>query len=119
VAETDQEQLEYGNVTCVHGMNLGTSGGADFMCGECESGFTNGQVCLVCDETLWLQHGMWVLTCKPNKWRRDMALAIHDARRKKIANGTYEQTWRLMVLDILAREDDPKREHTYNKEANL
>jgi hypothetical protein len=40
VAETDQEQLDYGNVTCVHGMNLGTSGGADFMCGECESGFT-------------------------------------------------------------------------------
>jgi len=36
--ESEREQLQYGS-TCKHGTSLGTPGGADFMCGYCESGF--------------------------------------------------------------------------------
>lgn len=37
VAETVEEQMEYGAI-CIHGRNLGTPGGADLMCGYCEEG---------------------------------------------------------------------------------
>lgn len=36
--ESDREQLEYGRY-CMHGTNVGTPGGADFMCGLCESDY--------------------------------------------------------------------------------
>ena len=122
MAETDQEQLEYGNVTCVHGMNLGTSGGADFMCGECESGFTNGQVCLVCGETLWLQHGMWVVNCYPSvkRWKeaRFMRETIADIRASDTG---MTNSIRRVILDTIKRikADTQVRDHNYNKEANL
>ena len=40
MAETVEEQMEYGSY-CMHGRNLGTPGGADLMCGDCEAGYTH------------------------------------------------------------------------------
>ena len=37
--ESIREQIEYGT-RCVHGIPLGTPGGADLMCGLCEDGLT-------------------------------------------------------------------------------
>jgi hypothetical protein len=37
MAESEWEQLIYGDV-CKHGTAIGTPGGADFLCGLCESG---------------------------------------------------------------------------------
>lgn len=37
--ETLQDQIEYGR-HCVHGTNIGTPGGADLLCGDCEMGWT-------------------------------------------------------------------------------
>jgi hypothetical protein len=39
MSESLQEQIEYGS-RCMHGTALGTPGGADLMCGLCESGLT-------------------------------------------------------------------------------
>jgi len=40
MSETLQEQIEYGSRCKPHGVPLGTPGGADLMCGLCESGMT-------------------------------------------------------------------------------
>jgi hypothetical protein len=40
MAETVQEQIEYGNRCTPHGNPVGTPGGADIMCHECEMGLT-------------------------------------------------------------------------------
>lgn len=37
--ESLQDQIEYGR-HCMHGTNIGTPGGADLMCGNCEMGWT-------------------------------------------------------------------------------
>ena len=91
MAETDQEQLDYGNVTCVHGMNLGTSGGADFMCGECESGFTERVTCDTCDDVMWLQEGQRIVNCYPSVKRWKEARFFREQITEIRANDGHDQ----------------------------
>jgi|10_taG_2_1085330.scaffolds.fasta_scaffold02393_7 hypothetical protein len=122
MSETDQEQLDYGNVTCVHGMNLGTSGGADFMCGDCESGFTKRVECDTCGDVLWLQHEQRVVNCYPSveRWKeaRFMRETIADIRASDTG---MTNLIRRVILDTIKRikMDTSVRDHNYNKEAQL
>lgn len=49
MAESIHEQMEYGS-RCRHGVNLGTPGGADLMCGYCEMGLDT-----------WVEDPLWQL----------------------------------------------------------
>ena len=121
MAETDQEQLEYGNVTCVHGMNLGTSGGADFMCGECESGFTERVTCDTCGDVMWLQEGQRIVNCYPSVKRWKEARFFREQITEIRANEGMTNSARWFILDMIGRikANTPVRDHNYNKEANL
>lgn len=53
MAETLEDQLYYGR-TCVHGRNVGTPGGYDILCGDCEMGYTKWV-----DEPLFQLQSTW------------------------------------------------------------
>lgn len=54
MAETIEEQIEYGNRCEPHGNPTGTPGGADIMCSQCEMGLTT-----------WVQDQSWVMWIGP------------------------------------------------------
>ena len=120
MSETDQEQLEYGNVTCVHGMNLGTPGGADFMCGECESGFDKRVECPECGHVMFVQANEQIVSCMTSTFRRDMAKDLWLARNVRRINQTYTSTYRKLMLDVIERvrydREIPKREHEIHEQ---
>ena len=104
MSETDQEQLDYGTITCVHGMNLGTPGGADFMCGMCESGITNLVTCATCEVKLWLQHEQRIVNCYPSVERAREAMFFREqiATIRASDDGMTQRTRRL-ILDVIGR----------------
>ena len=119
--ESVAEQIEYGIDICIHGRNLGTPGGADLMCGDCEAGFTSHHVCIVCDTKLWVQHGQWVVKCEPNPERTKLAELIYKTRNELRRDGRYDSQWRNMLTEIIQRDQWrlPRTIHEYNKEAVL
>ena len=56
MAETDQEQIEMGGYCVPHGNPIGTPGGADIMCHECEMGLTR-----------WVEDPIWALRVGPER----------------------------------------------------
>ena len=115
--ESVQEQLEYGD-SCMHGTGIGTSGGADLMCHLCESWLTSHHECMVCGERMWVQHGMWVVTCKPNPERSKLAELIYKTRNELRRDGRYNASWRKILAEILMRDRYrlPRNVHEYNRE---
>lgn len=119
--ESVAEQIEYGMNICIHGRNLGTPGGADLMCGDCEAGFTSRQVCTNCTSTMWLQHGQRVVSCEPNPERSTLAELMYKTRNELRREGRYDSRWRGVLTEIIQRDQRrlSRTIHTYNRQASL
>ena len=107
--ETLAEQIEYGD-HCIHGVNIGTPGGADLMCGLCEDGcnmlhddpsytllLTFGQ-----EAPEWNGEGL-----QETWWRLSDLDSLVGAGRVWDKIEARAQSWQKTLSEILNREDLP------------
>lgn len=87
MAETVQEQMEYGSY-CKHGTNVGTPGGADLMCHNCEMGYDT-----------WYDDPAWILQVKLIRGSREITPWI-DAKDR---GGHILGFFRTSQMDGVAR----------------
>ena len=108
--ESLQEQIEYGR-WCEHGQPLGTPGGADLMCGYCESGLTewveDRHMTLVVDiegRRFWPKNGFWLSSLD----RPSIATLVQLAKLKKALvfwSGLARDAEGLLAVSLYMVED--------------
>ena len=104
MAETIEEQIEYGDRCTPHGNPVGTPGGADIMCSLCEGGLTN-----------WVPDQSWVLWIGPKGGQ--IGFSSFRFRESEYSNPS-QTTLRRMVsmkkfLDMFGTEDEALKPFVY------